>query len=99
MVAAKEVTHQQIFVDLQFNIQTKYRSDAALVRGDEDEVSENEADEEAYEDEDEGLENVALVRNDILVCVSYDKISILVTLQGITSLAIQQRPRVHLNQK
>ena len=122
------MTHQNIFVDHQFNILKKYRGDAALVRDnlcnkDEDEDYEDEEyedeeyededyededyedeeyEDEEYEDEDEGLENVAIVRNDILVCVSYDKISILVILQWIytsTSLAIQQRPRVHLKHK
>ena len=107
----EDVTHQNIFVDHQFNIVKKYRGDAALVRcnkdDDEDYADEDEeyADEdEEYEDEDEDyededyegeVENVAIVRKDILVCVSYDKISILVILQWIytsTSLAIQQRP-------
>ena len=106
--AIEDVTHQNIFVDHQFNILKKYRGDAALVRDnlcnkDEDEEYEDEEyEDEEYEDEDEGLENVAIVRNDILVCVSYDKISILVILQWIytsTSLAIQQRPLVHLKHK
>ena len=108
--AIEDVTHQNIFVDHQFNIVKKHRGDAALVRcnKDEDEDYEDEEyededyEDEEYEDEDyedekheDEVENVAIVRKDILVRVNYDKISILVILQWIytsTSLAIQQRP-------